>query len=1097
MGGIAVFLALIALSLQTGPTPEPPAPKPGPAHAALLDRARSASDGRALAETLLSATTAASTAERDGDWIGAAACHSACALILVKQSRPRDASAAWTRAALAWERAGDGPARIRALGEAAQVLIAEKLEGARPLLDQALAAGKAETARPLTAAEALFAVGVALSNGRKPDMAPDFAQAGMAVRERLGCEPPAIAQALEYLGAFEIRARHMPDAESCYRRALEIYERRSRESADVARALHGLAQAVSGWGRYDYAAAKQYYGRAYAIRQKLAPDSVPVADSVRALGDTAYNQGEYAAAEVHYVRALAIYGNLAPGCETMARCLCHHAMAAYQQSKIAEAESRHRQALALFTQLDTRSADMALNLQGLGDALFSAGDLTEAYACYRRALEIREYLSPGSLEVAESLNQLGGISWARGDLPAAARSFERAIDIPGRLGYQVEEGEYLSRLAVVVKAQGHPGTAETYLKRALILVERWLPGSLNVAGVLTRLGDLYLSRGAPVGAEAYYRRAQAIQRNLAPGSLEEAHTLHGLGGAAQRMGDLVAARTHYLEAMAIREKLAPGSLEAAESLQSLAGLDMAQKRWSQAAAQLEQAAAIVEAQRGQIANPEARAMLMERNAGPFDDLLVAYVRMGRSGKAYETLERRQARSLVDAVSERGHGATTDLALGAPPQLVQKRRGLVLERLACMKRQSSPPAAGLRAVADVDADLRQVEDDIRRAAPGFSGLRYPKPPTLAQAQAALDPGTLLLAYAVQERETILFAVTRTVCRAYRVPMGSARLASRVGALRGALTTPDAAYTAAAEAVFGSLVRPAWKEAAAASRLLISPDGPLHLLPFSALVASRRGTRPVHLAELKPIHTVASLGLYRLVRAMRRAPAAGKVVALADPAYAAGPGVASSPMQAHTLAAQEVGSRGLRLNPLPATRKQVGSLRELYGDRVVALVGRNATIAALKRECVDARVVHLACHGLADNVDPLSSALALSPGPGDDGLLFAFEVLQSVRLRRTDLVMLSACSTGLGRNTRSEGVVGLTRALIYAGSRTVGTTLWSVELDSTTALMQSFYHAWNSGAAKDEALRRAQLAVMRQDRWRHPYYWAGLQLVGDWK
>src|SRR5262249_34839167 len=144
-----------------------------------------------------------------------------------------------------------------------------------------------------------------------------------------------------------------------------------------------------------------------------------------------------------------------------------------------------------------------------------------------------------------------------------------------------------------------------------------------------------------------------------------------------------------------------------------------------------------------------------------------------------------------------------------------------------------------------------------------------------------------------------------------------------------------------------------------------------------------------------------------------------------------------------------------------------------------------------------ILHIACHGLIDNQDPLASALALSPeGAEDDGLLRAFEVMEKMRLR-ADLVVLSACETGLGEETRHEGIVGLTRAFQYAGARSVVGSLWSIADASTARLMAEFYRNLKAGVAKDEALRRAQVALIRSKEYGHPFYWAPFLLVGDWR
>jgi CHAT domain-containing protein len=138
------------------------------------------------------------------------------------------------------------------------------------------------------------------------------------------------------------------------------------------------------------------------------------------------------------------------------------------------------------------------------------------------------------------------------------------------------------------------------------------------------------------------------------------------------------------------------------------------------------------------------------------------------------------------------------------------------------------------------------------------------------------------------------------------------------------------------------------------------------------------------------------------------------------------------------------------------------------------------------------VHLACHGLIDPTDPARSALALSAGGSSDGLLTALEIL---RLRiPTDLVVLSACDTAGDQYVGGEGLQGLVRAFMFAGSPRVVAGLWKVDDAATRALMDAFYDAWKAGKSAAESLRTAQAAVRTQERWRHPAYWAPWVLWG---
>ena len=204
----------------------------------------------------------------------------------------------------------------------------------------------------------------------------------------------------------------------------------------------------------------------------------------------------------------------------------------------------------------------------------------------------------------------------------------------------------------------------------------------------------------------------------------------------------------------------------------------------------------------------------------------------------------------------------------------------------------------------------------------------------------------------------------------------------------------------------------------------------------------------------------------------------------------------------------------MTPLPATRSEVAAIAELYGEKAATYVGDAATEERAKGVASETRYLHFASHGLLDERFPLNSGLALTIPPEmkegqDNGILQAWEIFERLRID-ADLVVLSACETGLGKEMGGEGLVGLTRAFEYAGARSVVASLWSVSDETTAALMKLFYGYLEAGKSKDAALRQAQLDLIRgsiavQDPdgratkfdASHPFYWAAFQLNGDWR
>jgi CHAT domain-containing protein len=285
---------------------------------------------------------------------------------------------------------------------------------------------------------------------------------------------------------------------------------------------------------------------------------------------------------------------------------------------------------------------------------------------------------------------------------------------------------------------------------------------------------------------------------------------------------------------------------------------------------------------------------------------------------------------------------------------------------------------------------------------------------------------------------------------------------------------------------------------AERLVIVPDGPLHLLPFAALI--RPGSpSPRYLVETQPLHVVASATVFGELKKRRRPSRSVRLVAFGDPDYSAVP-------HRGTSFAEDAGVRlallrGFDLDALPSARREVEALGRLFAGGATTFLGRDATEERAKSVGTDASLIHFACHAVANEASPLDSSLALSipiaPADGrDNGLLQASEILEQVRID-ADLVTLSACNTALGQDLSGEGLLGFARAFQYAGARTLLASLWDVNDASTGDLMTRFYGHLKNGQTKDAALRRAQLELLRSPASSHPSRWAAFQVMGDWR
>jgi CHAT domain-containing protein/tetratricopeptide (TPR) repeat protein len=927
----------------------------------------------------------------------------------------------------------------------------------------------AEAARRGSARK-LFTALVLQEQGEAAKDREDFAGAERALsaslRLRREAAPGSLAEAASWhaLGRLEQRRGAMDRADAAFRRALALRTRLAPRSLERASTLNNLG--IDSWGRRDFEGARSFYDQALGLIRKRAPGSLDEARVLNNLGLLARNQGDFEAAERHLTESGRILQKLDPAGVERAR---------------------------IDTNLSTLATDR--------------GDLARAEEYLRSALSRFEAFAPESLEVATVLNNLGIIARNRFDPAEAATFFERSLAIRRkRVPGSAAEAESLSSLAEIYRQRNRLEEAERFARQALAIREREAPGSPDVAVSLGILGGIAQKRGDLRAAAELGGKALAIQRQAAPGALYGADLLQFLGTIASAEGRLPEAEGHLRQALAIQRRLLPKSYREAVTLDALGLLAWKSGRLAEAEELMAQAVDSVEAQIGRIGgSDESRSGFQTGVARIYQNLISAQVGRGQGAAALHTLERSRARSLLAMIAERDLVFAAD----APEPLLHRQRLLDREyekTQEAISRMDPRPGEELEALLVRLSDLRGERSAlvarITQASPRYASLRYPEPLDLAGIRRTLDPGTVWLSYCVTREDSYLFVVPPAgEVRVFTLPAGRSALDQEVAVFRSLLLRGregrgvEEALLAQGEKLYDLLVAPAAPWIARAERVLISPDGPLHTLPFSALV--RPGPPRSFLLEWKPLRTVVSATLDAELARGRRGGGRGDgpLVAFAAPRYRPAPAAADAsgalPLQRYR--------RGLP--PLPAAREEVRALAALYGADAITYVGAAATEKRVKSLGFAPRYLHFACHSLLDRRFPLDSALALSAPEGadedDNGLLQAWEIFERVRID-ADLVTLSACETGLGREAAGEGLIGLTRAFQYAGARSIVASLWAVSDRSTAKLMARFYALLRAGRPKDAALQAAQRELLRGGgEFSHPYHWAAFELIGNWR
>ncbi len=541
------------------------------------------------------------------------------------------------------------------------------------------------------------------------------------------------------------------------------------------------------------------------------------------------------------------------------------------------------------------------------------------------------------------------------------------------------------------------------------------------------------------------------RRGQVPHLIAMAHW--GLGVVAANLNDSQTAVTHLTEAMRINAS--PGFVAAVQA--TLGRVYRRMGKLPEAEASLRQAVAGIEDLRSLLQSEELRESFFEDKIGIYENLVLALLDSGKAAEAFEISERARARAFLDLLGNR-----VTLSRGRSESLVAEERSL-RERIGALKTLPDDSPA-LRQELEVARQTYQAFlQRVRQLDREQASLMTVEPLTLPQVQELLPEGSLLLEYFVTDQgRTILWTVERGTVSMRSLPISRQHVAERVQAFRTLIASRDRQEETArmARALFNDFVRPGL-QGRMPKELVIVPHGPLHYLPFQALMPAPGR----YLLQETPLYYYTSASLMQFTRAKGQA-GTPTIFAMGNPDF-----------QDRTLS-------------LPYAAREARGIATLFPDTALA-IGKAATKATSREEIRRHSVLHFATHAEFDEADPLGTSLLLASTTGADSRLEVQEIF-GLDLHAS-LVVLSACETALGTLTRGDELTGLTRAFIYAGTPSVITTLWQVNDRSAFELMGVFYRQLRAGRNKAEALRLAQLAILGLHP--QPYHWAAYELIGE--
>lgn len=770
---------------------------------------------------------------------------------------------------------------------------------------------------------------------------------------------------------------------------------------------------------------------------------------------------------------------------------------------------------------DEKSAKIAEVLRYVGNIQANLGEFQNALDSYNQALPLSQ--QAGAIaEEAAIFNSLGQIYNNLAELDTACKYYNQALPLLYQLNDQGGAATNLNNIGELDVAAGKYEDALKSYNQALTLSQS-ASNKAAEASALMGIGSTYIASKEWSTALNAYNQSLIIARYLKD-KIKETTILNKMGKIHAALGKNSTAIEQYNQALALSQQLGYKT-EEANILYNQATLNRQQNNLTAAKTEIETAINIIESLRTQIASQELRQSYFARNQDYYQfyiDLLMQLHQQnpnkGYDGQALHISERARARSLLELLTE----ATANIRSGVDPKLLEQERNLQQQLNAFEHRKYQLQSGQYnekelneikQKIDTVLAQLKQLEAQIRTTSPRYADLKYPEPLNLQQIQQqVLDDDTLLLQYSLGQDRSYLWAVTKNSITSYVLPKRS-EIEAAAQTFRKSLTPNSAANLETGLQLSQMLLAPVANQLGN-KRLLVVGDGALQYVPFAALPLPSSPTTPLLVQnEIITLPSASTVAIQRR-QLQNRPTAAKKLAVVADPIFALNdPRLSTTPQPTPETTANYPLTRATRsVLGLEDSAKGLNRLEYagIEAKKILALVPETQSLQALdfnasrqiatNPDLAQYQIIHFATHGLLDPINPELSGIVLSlydqKGTSQDGFLRLHDIF-NLNLP-AELVVLSACETGLGKDVKGEGLVGLTRGFMYAVARRVVVSLWSVNDVATSEVMTKFYQKMlNEGQNPVTALRAAQLEMWKSQQWQSPYYWAAFTVQGDWR
>ncbi|MFH1759698.1 MAG: CHAT domain-containing protein [bacterium] len=731
-----------------------------------------------------------------------------------------------------------------------------------------------------------------------------------------------------------------------------------------------------------------------------------------------------------------------------------------KQGKYNEANNKYSQAIAMYDKINMDSYSL-LTLNYIANCLWYMGNYKDALKTLNGVIE-KAGQSDNVTQLILGNGTLGLIYNSLGETQKALISEQKAMNLAAAAKDSVNLAGIYNNIGMILMGIKEYGKSKKHFLQA-VSIDKKLKSQAGLAVDYKNLGELYLEMNSP-GADSAFSLALTLAEKIND-PFVTTQALKGLGEISLNKSELSSARDFFLRAQKVAENSSlMDQLWIAKY--RLAQVYEREDNFDEALDSYKASIRIIEGMRSGFRLGGVGSGFLKNKMAVYSGLVDLLTQLGRDSEAFEFVERARARSFMDMMGNKkpagGKKGPSDLMENEAA--LQDSIRMAVSELWRIKAQSNgadkkkEAAAVQERVNTYRARHQEVLTRLKQENAELASLVSVDPLSLKEIQKKVPAAMALMEYFITKKRVYIWVIKSDTLNAVKINIPESLVEKTIRMMRQSLEELSDVSIYAKE-LYKILIEPAEMHFTGIKSLCIIPHGALHYLPFAALL----GPKGYLLDSYNLVYNI-SASVFVLC-GLKVKSGFSNVLAFGNP---------------------ELNSPD---TDLPFAEREVRSLERTF-SHVKSYLNRVATESIFKKIDKNYGIIHFACHGEFEETSPMYSGLLLASDTLNDGRLEVHEIFD-LQIN-SDLVLLSACQTGLGKVTSGDDLIGLTSSFIYAGARSVISSLWRVD-DVATAVMTKRFYRYSKDKQKPEALRMAQLFVKNSIN-DHPAYWAAFKISG---